>query len=64
MTNLNRETQKIQKRLAKPQAARLKHKWSKKKKKKEKEKASNSQSSVLSFHFSLIYAALNCTHLP
>jgi hypothetical protein len=31
MTNLDRETQKIQKRLAKPQVARLKHKWSKKK---------------------------------
>jgi hypothetical protein len=33
MTNLDRETQKIQKRFAKPQVARLKHKWSKKKKK-------------------------------
>jgi hypothetical protein len=31
MTNLDRETQKIQKRLAKPQAARLKHKWNKQK---------------------------------
>jgi len=32
MTNLDRETQKIQKRLVKPQVTRLKHKWSKKKK--------------------------------
>jgi hypothetical protein len=31
MTNLDRETQKIQKRLAKVQMARVKHKWSKRK---------------------------------
>jgi len=34
MTNLDKETQKIQKRLAKPPIARLKYKWSKKEKKK------------------------------
>jgi hypothetical protein len=33
ITNLNRETQKIQQRLAKPLVARLKYKWSLKKKK-------------------------------
>jgi hypothetical protein len=33
MTNLDRETQKIQRRLAKPLVARLKYKWSRKKKK-------------------------------
>ncbi|KAH0946535.1 hypothetical protein HN011_011090 [Eciton burchellii] len=32
ITNLDRETQKIQKRLAKPLIARLKNKWNKKKK--------------------------------
>jgi len=36
MTNLDRETQKIRQRLAKPLVARLKYKWSKKEKKRKK----------------------------
>jgi hypothetical protein len=36
MTNLDREAQEIQKPLAKPQIARLKHKWSKKERNKKK----------------------------
>jgi len=66
MTNLNRETQKIQKRLAKPQAARLKHKWSKKKKKKKRKRKSEQQSivgSLFSFLFDLRRSELHASSL-
>jgi hypothetical protein len=48
MTNLDRETQKIRQRLAKPLVARLKYKWSKKKKKKKTSELPGESELVLS----------------